>query len=145
MSAMLSSVGVMMRESLAPDSPLAALLITAQNRRNAESAGYLAQFQTRASAGAATVVSAESPTFGQPYSDQGRMLGFCWLRLARHGNIFTASYSPDGKKWTPLPETSVPLKPNLLVGLAASSTNPKITTTVMFDNVSHSVNATNDK
>ena len=139
MSAMLSSLGLMMRESTAPDSPQVSLLITPQNRRNAESAGYLAQLQTRASAGAGTVIAAESPAFGQPYSDQGRMLGYCWLRLTRHGNIFTASYSPDGKDWTQLPETSLSLSPNLLVGLAVSSTNPRITTTVKFDNVNVTV------
>ncbi len=47
MSAVLSTVGVMLRESPAPGSPYVALLITPQNRRNAESAGYLARFQTR--------------------------------------------------------------------------------------------------
>ncbi len=136
MSAALSTVGVMMRESSAPGSPFAALLIAPQNRRNAESAGYLARFQTRASAGVATGVVAESPRFGPPYSEEGRMLGCCWLRLARVGDTFTASYSPDGKTWTQLPETNLPLKPALLVGLAASSTDARITTTVMFDNVS---------
>ena len=61
MSAMLSSVGVMMREALAPGSPQASLLITPQNPRNPESPGYLARFQTRASAGAGAVAAGESP------------------------------------------------------------------------------------
>ncbi|HXR06481.1 MAG TPA: hypothetical protein VN765_04065, partial [Candidatus Acidoferrum sp.] len=135
MSAALSTVGVIMRESSAPASPCAALLIAPQNRRNSEKAGYLARLQTRASAGAAAVVAAESPRFGEPYSEEGRMLGYCWLRLSRAGNTFTASYSPDGQSWTQLPEISLPLKPALLAGLAASSTDPRITTTVMFDNV----------
>lgn len=134
MSAVLSTVGVMMRESSASDSPFAALLIAPQNRRNAESAGYLARLQTRAAAGAATGVAAESPRFGRPYSEEGRMLGCCWLRLGRAGNTFTASYSSDGKTWTQLPEITLPLKPDLLAGLAASSTDSRITTTVMFDN-----------
>ncbi|MGA2555572.1 MAG: alginate lyase family protein [Verrucomicrobiota bacterium] len=135
MSAALSTVGVIMRESSAPGSPFAALLIAPQNRRNVESAGYLARFQTRASAGAAAVVAAESPRLGQPYSEAGRMLGYCWLRLSRAGNTFTASSSPDGKEWTRLAEITLPLKSDLLAGLAASSTDPRITTTVMFDNV----------
>ena len=67
------------------------------------------------------------------------MLGYCWLRLARSGNTFTASFSPNGKTWTQLPGTNLPLKPNLLAGLAASSANPRITTTVMFDNVKASL------
>jgi hypothetical protein len=136
MSATLSTVGVMMRDSSAPASPYAALLIAPQNRRNAESAGYVARFQTRFSGWAATAVAAESPRFGPPYSDEGRMLGCCWLRLARAGDTFTASYSPDGKTWTQLPEINLPFKPALFVGLAASSTDARITTTVMFDNVS---------
>jgi len=134
-SAALSTVGVIMRESSAPGSPFAALLIAPQNRRSVESAGYLARFQTRASAGAATVVAAESPRLGQPYSEAGRILSYCWLRLSRAGNTFTASSSPDGNAWTRLAEITLPLKPDLLAGLAASSTDPRITTTVMFDNV----------
>jgi hypothetical protein len=139
MSALLSNVGLMMRESPAPGSAHATLLITPQNRRSGESPGYLARFQTRASSGAGTVMAGESPRFGQPYSDQGRMLGYCWLRLTRAGNTFTASYSPDGKEWTQIAETNLPLKPDLLAGLAASSTDPRITTTVMFDNVKETI------
>jgi len=135
MSAALSTVGVMMRESRAPNSPFVALLITPQNRRNADSTGYLAQVQERASAGAATMVAAESAAFGQAHSDRGRMLDYCRLRLVRNGNAFAASFSPNGKAWTQLPEITLNLKPALLFGLAASSTNPRITTTVMFDDV----------
>jgi hypothetical protein len=135
MSGMLSEFGIIMRDSLAPDSPCAAVLIAPQNRRDAENPGYVARFQTRASAGATLSIAAESARFGEPFSEEGRMLGYCWLRLVRRGSVFSASYSSDGKTWTQLSDTQLDLKSRLLVGLAASSTNPRITTTVNFDNV----------
>jgi regulation of enolase protein 1 (concanavalin A-like superfamily) len=58
-----------------------------------------------------------------------------WMRLARAGNTFTASFSSDGQTWSDIGSADLGLKPDLVVGLAGCS-RIKVSTTVMFDHVS---------
>ena len=45
------------------------------------------------------------------------------LRLERQGNRLSASFSPDGQQWTPVPTMVVNLNPRVKVGVAAVSTS----------------------
>jgi regulation of enolase protein 1 (concanavalin A-like superfamily) len=87
------------------------------------------------SAGADTAVLAEGGGLAAPIVTYGRLMQPYWLRLLRAGGTVSASVSPDGKSWALLGTASAPPKGQLLVGLAACSRKPQITTTVMFDHV----------
>lgn len=45
-----------------------------------------------------------------------------FLRLERRGSRLIGSFSPDGERWTPLPETTCDFAPDLKVGVAAVNT-----------------------
>src|SRR5205085_11055206 len=62
-----------------------------------------------------------------------------WLKLSRSGSTFTGSVSADGTTWTIVGTVAVSaMSANATAGLAVTSHNTSIRTTVVFDNVSTS-------
>ncbi|MGP0070349.1 MAG: chitobiase/beta-hexosaminidase C-terminal domain-containing protein [Bryobacteraceae bacterium] len=60
-----------------------------------------------------------------------------WLRITRQGNTFSIQISPDGVNWTSAgAPVAVAMTPNVVAGLAVSSTNAGGITTATFANVS---------
>lgn len=110
-------VGIMMRESLDPDS--AALVMTLGDVGARE-----AKFGTRSSTG-------ETMNWigGSDYTVPPG-----WFRLQRSGNTFTAFESPDGQAWFKVGSSSVTMANTFYVGLAVSSNGKKIIKTT-FDHV----------
>lgn len=88
--------------------------------------GSPAQSYRTASNGAGSTGTGALPTFAKPQ----------WMRLARVGNVFTASISPDGATFTPVggPQT-LALSTQLLLGMAASSRSDGTLAQATFDNV----------
>ena len=84
----------------------------------------------------AGLVGRPGVALGVPYTSDGRLMQPCWLRLARSGDLFTGSISPDGQKWTVVGEAKASLPRSLMAGMTVSSGIPKVTTAVTFDNVS---------
>lgn len=58
-----------------------------------------------------------------------------WLRIKRVGNLFTSSYSADGKTWEILGSTTVTMKTDVKIGLAVSSHRDGVTCNAIFSNV----------
>ncbi len=141
LSSQFTKFGLMMRESFEPDAAHASLLVTPRFGRNIEAPGWYARLMTRQTAAADTTTVA-SEHLDAPYTSNGRLLGYCWLRLARAGNTFSASVSSDGQAWTPIGETTLALKDDLLVGLGVCSCLTTVTTVVKFDNVTVSTEPT---
>jgi regulation of enolase protein 1 (concanavalin A-like superfamily) len=73
---------------------------------------------------------------GDPYTSYGRLMQPCWLRLARAGDRFAASISPDGQHWTVAGETTASLPRSLFVGMRVSSGISGVSTTATFDHLS---------
>jgi hypothetical protein len=76
-----------------------------------------------------------SPSLGAPYVAWGRLMQPYWLKLERSGNRFTGFISADGESWTKVAETTAELPSRSFAGLAASSSQARVTTTVKFDHV----------
>lgn len=111
-------LGIMMRESLAPDAPALVMKLGDIGVRQAG-------FGTRAAAGAAmTWVGGNDYTWIP-----------AWFRLERVGNVFTAYESSDGVKWFRVGKSTVPMDNSYLIGFAVSSSNDKANT-AYFDHVS---------
>jgi polygalacturonase len=110
-----AKAGVMIRETLAPGSSNAFTALT-------PSSGALVQART--STGASSV-SIHGPKVAAPY----------WVRLARAGNVFTGSISPDGLSWSVIGSYTVPMASQVYVGLAVSSHLVGILSTAVIDNV----------
>ena len=108
--------GVMIRASLAANSPHAFMLA---------SAGKGMSFQRRASAGGITTSTAGS------LSSAPR-----WVKLQRSGNLFSAYESADGANWTLVGTQSIAMGSSVLVGLAVTSHSTGASATCTFDSVS---------
>ncbi len=63
-----------------------------------------------------------------------------WVRLARHGDTFTSSWSTDGVNWTTLSAIDVPFATDFYFGLPVTSHKASRTATGLFDGVSFGYN-----
>jgi regulation of enolase protein 1 (concanavalin A-like superfamily) len=111
-----TKAGVMIRESSAAGSAHALMLI---------SVGKGTAFQRRTATNGLTTSTA-GPAGTAPR----------WVRLARSGQVITASVSADGATWTVVGQGTFAMASNVLVGLAASSHDPTTLATATFDAVS---------
>jgi regulation of enolase protein 1 (concanavalin A-like superfamily) len=111
-----TKVGVMIRASTASNAAHAFMLVAQATKGLA--------FQYRPSNGAATQhVAAGTGTAPR------------WVRLARSGNVITASVSSDGAAWTTAGSATFTMPTDVLVGLAVSSHTTSELATGVFDNV----------
>lgn len=123
-----AKLGVMMRESLDPDSSHVSAMLLPPFWK----VGLVA----RKVKGAETITSGTSE-IGEPYViKKNRLMKPYWLRLTRRGNSFTASSSPDGTNWQTTDRVEVPMQKSIYLGLPACSQLPKVTTTITYDHVS---------
>jgi len=111
-----AKAGLMIRESLVPDSANVMLCVTANNG---------VEFQQRTNTGAQSGTVQPLPRLRAP----------CWLRLTRQGNKFTAETSANGKTWKPAGSTTVAMKPGVHAGLAVCSHNFATLCQASFDHV----------
>lgn len=111
-----AKAGIMVRQSLSPDSQYAFV----------EASPSLYSFHYRT---AATNYSSSGPYFPATYP--------IWLRLTRLNGNYTAYSSTDGNTWTKINETvSIATSPTVYAGLAVTSQNPAAANTAVFDHVS---------
>jgi DNA-binding beta-propeller fold protein YncE len=108
--------GVMIRQSLTPDSPHAMVDIEA-------TAG--AEFSRRLTTGGSTTVTG-STGIAAPY----------WVKLVRQGNTFSGYISKDGNTWTLLGTSTITMASTVYVGLIANSHNNSVLCTTTIDGVS---------
>jgi hypothetical protein len=122
-----AKVGVMMRQTLANNSIHASTLLAPT---------WSGTWVTRASVGGSTTVSGTT-SLPSPYVVNSRLMMPYWFRIARSGNTFTGSMSPDGVTWTQLGSTSITMSNTIYVGLAGCSrlTTLPVTTITAFDKV----------
>ncbi|MEP6512490.1 MAG: discoidin domain-containing protein [Parafilimonas sp.] len=114
----LSKCGIMVRESLAPDSRHAFIALAVDSG---------AVFETRSNTGGNTGRTFTSNTIKAPY----------WLRMSISGSTYTAYVSPDGASWTQVGTSTDAGFGNgtpVYSGLAVTSANNSILTTAHVDN-----------
>ena len=111
-----SKAGVMIRESLDPDSRHAMALV---------SAGKGARFQRRVNAGADSKQTGGGSK-GAP----------AWVRLVRAGTTIEAFRSSDGESWSSIGSDVIPMAETVYVGLAVTSRLTGTLADGVFDNLS---------
>jgi regulation of enolase protein 1 (concanavalin A-like superfamily) len=109
-----TKVGVMIRQTLAANSPQAFMLVS--------SAKGLA-FQRRTSIGGSSTSTSAGGTAPR------------WVRLTRAGNVITAAVSTNGSTWTNVASDTFAISGAVQVGLAVSSHTTSQLATGTFDNV----------
>jgi phosphatidylserine/phosphatidylglycerophosphate/cardiolipin synthase-like enzyme/regulation of enolase protein 1 (concanavalin A-like superfamily) len=107
--------GVMIRASLAADSPHALMLASAARGM---------AFQRRALAGDVSTSTSGSLSAAPR-----------WVKLQRNGNLFSAYESADGVKWTLVGTESITMGATVNVGLAVTSHTTAASATCAFDGV----------
>jgi len=111
-----AKAGLMIRETVDPDSAHATLAITPQQGL---------WFGTRDTKGGNSQETVESG-----------LASPLWLRLDRIGDNISAAYSDTGVTWTPLGDSvSIPMPAEVYIGLAVSSHNPPVACPAQFSNV----------
>jgi regulation of enolase protein 1 (concanavalin A-like superfamily) len=120
-----AKAGVMIRQSVQPDSVHAFMPITPGNS---------CSFQRRPTTGAASTSDNWAGTaVTAPY----------WVRITRTGNVFKAESSPDGTTWTALgTQQTITMSDPVLIGLALTSHDAAIATSATFSNISTTGNVT---
>jgi hypothetical protein len=123
--------GVMIRETLEPDSKHVTITLTA-----GEGSGK--EFLCRRSTGGSSISSYGGTGVSTPL----------WLRLVREGNSFTGYYSEDGANWVQQPDSTVidgdlttnpvelDMAADVYIGLCFTSHIEGVMRTITFDNVS---------
>ncbi len=112
-----SKAGVMIRESLTPDSKNVAAVVTPSNGIS---------FQTRTIANSPTSF-ANIPTQTTPK----------WLKLKRTGNLLAAFYSNDGTNWTQIgTNTTIAMNNTIYVGMCVTSHENTALCTAILSNAS---------
>jgi len=118
-----AKAGVMIRESLNPDSSHAMMVITPAQG---------ASFQRRPGTGA-TSLNTDSTGIVAPY----------WVKIDRSisGN-FTGSISTNGTTWTTVGSENIQMSSNVYIGLAVTAHNATATCQAVFSNVTTTGNVT---
>ncbi len=111
----LTKAGVMIRQSLAPNSAYAYALSTPT----------MSGSQSRLSAGASSTYAAGSNTSLFPI----------WLRVSLLNGVLTEYTSPDGKTWKPVGTPQTIAMAGAYFGLAVTSQTAAVPATAVFDNV----------
>jgi regulation of enolase protein 1 (concanavalin A-like superfamily) len=107
---------VMIRESLAPGSTQAFMLLSAAKGT---------AFQRRLTTSGTSVSTTGSTTLAAPY----------WVRLDRSGNTFTAYQSADGTTWKLVGTDTIAMAANVFIGLGVSSHTTDAVSVTTFDRV----------
>jgi len=111
-----AKAGVMIRETLDPDSSHAMMVVTP---------GSGASFQRRPGTGA-TSTNTDSAGIVAPY----------WVKIERSiSGIFTGSISANGTTWTMVGTENIPMGANVYIGLALTSHDAALTCQAVFSNV----------
>ena len=134
-SSQFSKFGLMMRSALSADAAQISFLPGPEPGAEIEEPLWNIRLLSRDSAGANTKVRSAGDLY-TPAVTFGRLTGFCWLKLERSRDTFTASSSFDGKSWTKVGTATVPLGQKIFVGLAVCSGLDTVETRLTFDNVS---------
>jgi regulation of enolase protein 1 (concanavalin A-like superfamily) len=113
-----AKAGVMIRESLAPGSTHAMLVVSPTSGLG---------FQRRPTTGGASEHTAASGAAPR------------WVKVTRTGNVFTAQHSADGVTWVDVavtPPVQIAMSAGVYIGLVTCSHVPGVLTSAEFSNVS---------
>lgn len=117
-----AKAGVMVRESLAADSPYAVAVVT-------PAAGITFQQRDRPAGPASSVIVV--PNLTAPY----------WVRLVREGNSFTAYSSENGTEWDKMGATTILMSRQAYAGLAVCAHEDGTLCPAQFDHVTWQTNS----
>ena len=125
-----SKAGLMIRESLSPDSPHLMFLVFSDNSpRNNNLGGYEMQVRSVAGGDCQAIYPAvrppAPPEFPAAYPNS-------WLRVQRRGHRFSAFGSTNGKAWKLYAVQELKLARQMYVGPALTSHNPDTVATARF-------------
>ncbi len=125
-----SKAGLMIRESVSPDSVHLMFLVFSDNSpRNNNLGAYEMQFRSVAGGNCQAVYPAvrppAPPEFPAAYPNS-------WLRVQRRGDRFSAFASTDGKSWKVYGTQELKLARQVYVGPALTSHNPQVLAKACF-------------
>jgi len=130
-----TQMGVMMRNGLNANASHVSLILSPEATKQIEAPGWTTKLMAREATGGETVVKSTGLDLTSPVIQNGRLMEYYWLRLVRRGTNFSGYVSADGKTWSQIGSTELPLKKEIFVGLSISSRLSTVTSVVRFDHV----------
>jgi hypothetical protein len=130
-----SQMGLLLRQGLAQDAPLAALLLYPGPSGQVEAPDWHTRLLVRAVAGAPATLQKAGEVLKTPAVTYGRLTGYYWLRLQRKGRQCKGYVSYDGEEWAPAGDVDFDPGETCMLGIAVGSGMAN-STTVVFDQVS---------
>jgi hypothetical protein len=131
-----SKAGLMIRETLNPDSPHLMFLVFSDNSpRNNNLGGYELQFRSEAGGDCHAIYPAKRPPAPPEFP---AAFPNSWLRVERRGDRFSAFASTDGKNWKLYATQTLALATRVYVGPALTSHEPQVVATARFCNYAES-------
>ena len=111
-----AKAGVMIRETLSPDSRFAMTVVTPDN-------GTSLQYRPQAGGGCSLLWG---PGLSAP----------AWVKLVRSGNTFSGAASTDGVTWTSIGSVDIPMGTVVYIGLCVTAHNNSLRACALIDSVS---------
>jgi regulation of enolase protein 1 (concanavalin A-like superfamily) len=111
-----AKAGVMIRETLDADSKHAMMIVSAMNGTS---------FQWRAFTNSATNSKSGADSLAAPV----------WVKISRKGDELTGFVSTDGLEWRQIYSMTIPMTPQVYIGLAVTAHTNSQTTSAIFDQV----------
>ncbi len=125
-----SKAGLMIRETLNPDSPHLMFLVFSDNSpRNNNLGAYEMQFRSVAGGDCQAIYPVVRPPAPPEFP---AAFPNSWLRVERRGDRFSAFASTDGKAWKMYGAHTLAFPAKLYVGPALTSHHPDVTATACF-------------
>ena len=112
LSSQFSRLGLMMRQSMDSNARQVSIIITPKSSKDVEEPGWYARLIVRSEKGE-SITTICSKKLEPPVISYYRMTDYCWMRLTRKGDLFSAYISNDGKNWEKVGHVEIKLKKSL--------------------------------
>jgi hypothetical protein len=141
-SAQSSAMGITMREGQGKDQPGVSLVLRPESSKITEAPRWTIKISSLSSSSGGNKISTnensmsiESDTvINRGMITHGRLTGYCWFKLERHGDNFFGFISADGQTWNAVGHAQCALK-HYQTGILISSGNATIKTRIRFDHI----------
>lgn len=134
-SSQFTSFGLVVRDGLAANKPQVALMVRPELSGQPEAPHWFTRLYSWTAPENTRKTVASSQVLAAPVVTFSRLTGYYWLRLQRKRKELSGYSSIDGKSWVKIGSIVLPIRKQVLLGLAVASGLETVSTTVYFDQV----------
>lgn len=134
-SSQFTSFGLVVRDGLTANKPQVALMVRPELSGQPEAPHWFTRLYSWTAPENTRKTVASSQVLAAPLVTFSRLTGYYWLRLQRKGKELSGYSSIDGRSWVKIGSIVLPIRKQVLLGLAVASGLETVSATVYFDQV----------